>query len=224
MDMTGVEVRRFPYVWPTWVTGLISGDKQCWWAAWFKAHHDKYPKIADPNQNALDRWKADHAVMVGEIAEGMRREGWVVTTEKQNKIKVKGRSAKVGGCPDIVAVRRDTDDARVIDAKTGKRRDSDYWQVVSYLGLYTLKDGRLEGKQISGAVAYPDAMREISAADVHQSAPKFFQGVATVASNLPLERTPSKFECMRCDIGPCPDRWKPTEEDPDDETIDTEVF
>jgi hypothetical protein len=26
------------YIWVTWITGLMSADKQCEWAAWFRAH------------------------------------------------------------------------------------------------------------------------------------------------------------------------------------------
>lgn len=31
--------RDEPFVWVTWLSGLLSGATTCEWAAWFKAHH-----------------------------------------------------------------------------------------------------------------------------------------------------------------------------------------
>jgi len=198
-----VERRHFPYIWPTWVTGLISGDKQCWWAAWFKAHHAEYPKIEDRNEDRLKLWKADHAQFVRETAAALAADGWLVTVENQNKLNVKGDTANVGACPDIVAERPDTADARIVDCKTGRERDSDFWQVVTYIALSTLKGSRLHGKAVTGAVQYRGRVLEIGPREATDGAPKVFQAIRTVAMDMQPPQVPSERECEECNIAVC---------------------
>lgn len=202
--MDGVS-RWAPYVWVTWLTGLVSGDKRCWWSAWFRAHFQDYEKRPDADANRLSRWKAEHAQMVGEEAVALRNAGWAVTIEDQNMIRVQGETATVGGKPDLVATLGGA--AHVVDCKTGKPRDADYWQVVTYLALLTLPRGRLAGISVSGGVVYRDSIaRQISGEDAAASAPRVFAAVRTVAAEAEPARVPSVAECAFCDIACCPDR------------------
>lgn len=204
--------RRFPYIWPTWISPLLAGDRQCWWAAWFRAHHEDYPKIEDRDESRLKLWKAEHGDLVARVKAGLTEDGWTVTVENQNKISAKGKIAYVGGCPDVVAERPDSDDARVVDAKTGRRKDADFWQVVTYIALLTLKPvdgkpgGRLHGKSVSGAVQYRDGRWEIGADVAAEAAPRVFEAIRTVGMELAPPHVPSEAECRACDIGCCPAR------------------
>ena len=104
--------RKQVYVWPSWVTSLISGDKSCVWSAWFKAHFTSYEKV--DSDFDLVKWTADHAALVRLRADELRAEGFIVTEEDQNAFKilpgeVRGRdtrrpvSTKKPGCANIAA-------------------------------------------------------------------------------------------------------------------------
>lgn len=198
------EPRRDSYIWVTWLRGLLAGDQHCVWAAWFRAHFT-YRKRVDENANQLTRWKADHALLVQRRVEELRATGWAVDVEDQNKFNVRGKVATVGGVADIVA--RRGSDLRVEDAKTGKPRDSDYWQVVLYLGLMPLVDGRFNGRALSGAAIYAEGpAREVTAEDVRRSWPTVVDWLKAIGGDVEPARQPSASECRYCDIDECPDR------------------
>jgi CRISPR/Cas system-associated exonuclease Cas4 (RecB family) len=197
------EERRSPYIWPTWITGLLSGDKQCAWAAWFRSHHT-YDKRPDDGAAKLTQWKAEHAEAVRTRAAALRAEGWDVSLEGQNKFTVHGKSATVGGVADIVA--RRAGEARVEDCKTGQRRESDAWQVILYLLLLPAADESLRGLALTGAVAYRDGLREVSMADAQAGKALAYRRIQDTAGDEVPARVPSPSECRFCDIACCPDR------------------
>lgn len=80
--------RDAPYVWVTWVTGLLSGDAHCEWAAWFKAHNTGYAK--PHTKFDLMVWKAEHGAKVRARADALRDAGYKVYVENQNKFTFKG--------------------------------------------------------------------------------------------------------------------------------------
>lgn len=197
--------RRKPYIWPTWISGLISGDKSCKWAVWFKAHFQDYEKTEEEDRdNALMQWKADHAAMVHARAAKLRELGWSATIEDQNKMYVVGQTADVGGKPDIVA--QLGSDVLVNDCKTGRQRDSDYWQVLTYMMNLTLPRARFAGRPVTGAVVYPFGVREIFSADLVAGKPRIVAMIHEVAGSVEPLRVPSEAECSRCDIANCPER------------------
>lgn len=195
-----------PYIWPTWLTGLIAGEKNCWWAAWFRAHY-KYQKLDDPSGTDLSRWRADHATMVTTIATELRRDGYRVSVEDQNDLRITGDKAILGGKPDVIAVFGDGDHARIVDAKTGRQRDSDFWQVLIYMMLTTLQGGRLHGLQVTGTVRYKDGfLVPATMADLERSKKDILRVIHSVASPEAPPYTPSVRECKYCDIACCPAR------------------
>jgi hypothetical protein len=215
-DATGQ--RRFPYIWPTWIAPLLAGDRDCWWAAWFKAHHSDYQKLEDPDESRLKLWKAEHAQFVRETAAELRAGGWTVRIEGQNKMRVKGRAAEVGAKPDLVAV-ADPGRGHVVDCKTGRRKDGDFWQVVTYIALATLKGERLHDRLVTGAVRYCDGEVTITAEEALDGAPRVFSAIATIGLELEPERVPSEDECRDCNIACCPDRAAAPVK-----TVETEAF
>lgn len=218
-----------PYIWATWIAGLLSGDKHCAWAAWYKAHF-RYLKREDPDANRLTVWKADHAAMVRARVSELQSEGWHVTVEEQNKFTVEGQVATVGGVADIVAY-RDFPPAeelvargialhgvpaaedlggpvvRIEDAKTGKRRDSDFWQVATYMYLMPKVTPAMRDRAIHGLILYRDGeQRRLESGTGQQLGPTIAQFIREIAGDLEPERTPSASECRYCDIAVCPDR------------------
>ena len=37
--------RSGPYIWVTWLSRLLVGDRSCEWSSWFKAHHRYYDRM-----------------------------------------------------------------------------------------------------------------------------------------------------------------------------------
>lgn len=99
------EPRVRPFVWATWITGLLSGDKHCAWAAWYRAHFLWTKRPEEPESHARLRvWKGEHSDLVRQRAGSLRAAGWHVNVEGQNKITVNGRTGTLSCAPDIVAV------------------------------------------------------------------------------------------------------------------------
>lgn len=192
-----------PYVYVTWLTGLLSGDKQCVWAGWFRAHF-RYTKAVAKTFNAA-AWSADHNRLVAMRRAELQADGWTVQTENENQFRLEGETAVLAGRPDLVAWRGDK--ALVSEAKTGCQRASDWWQVLIY--LFALPKIRSNLRGLAGEVCYetarvPVAREELTDARRAQIAAL----VRRVASEGWPERTPSLAECARCDISrdDCPER------------------
>ena len=53
--------RPNPFIWVSWLSKLMAGEKQCEWASWFRSHYiwEKVPSGLD-----LAKWTADHAQLL----------------------------------------------------------------------------------------------------------------------------------------------------------------
>src|SRR5687767_7998387 len=98
--------REKPYIWVTWLSGLLAGSDACFYKSWFKAHY-KWEKLkGDPEREGfLAKWTAKHDVMVNARAFKLREEGFQVYVEKE--FKLEGATAIVTGKTDVVAVKQD---------------------------------------------------------------------------------------------------------------------
>ena len=200
------ERRDSPYVWVTWITRLLAGEHHCEWAAWFRAHHKNYAK--QPTDFDLAQWAADHADLVKTRAAQLQADGFTTTLEDQNKFTLKGASgAALGGKPDIVAKKGDR--VTVVDCKTGKQRDSDYFQVLTYMTALPSARYEFRGMEIAGEVAYKDRPIPVAAADLTAEVKGgIFKLLERVCGAVELQRVPSYSECSFCDISAvdCPER------------------
>lgn len=197
--------RSSPYIWTTWITGLLASDDQCRYASWFKAHF-QYEKVGRTSGN-LTKWKADHGAMVTARHASLIADGWTVFLEGQNKFTLEGKVATLAGTPDLVAVREQ--EALVVDCKSGQQRDKDFWQVCVYLMVLPLTHPACKDRRLVGEVEYREhalriqpeeftlAMRDQITAQIRET-----------GSPTPPARVPSFRECLFCDIGKadCPDR------------------
>ena len=126
--------RSSPYMYGTWPTKYLTGDKSCLWACWFKTHYQNYEKA--PSDFDLARWQAEHTVLVNSLADELERQGCKVWIEHQNSFKVESRKSglTVSGRPDLIA--KFPDGRTVIyDAKTGRESSSHLLQVQLYMYL-----------------------------------------------------------------------------------------
>lgn len=189
--------RKDPYLWVTWITGLLSGENHCEWQAWLKAHYkdlELRPKEVD-----LTVWKAQHGQLVTRRAAELRAQGSTVYLEDQNKFNMQGRTATVGGVPDIVSIFGDR--ALVSDAKTGKPRDKDVMQVLMYMLILPYTHPAVKGLDLDGEVVYLDRILPVPAAKLTGSVRKLIQDVIQrVAADAEAVAVPSQAECRFCDI------------------------
>lgn len=226
--------RRFPFVWATWIAGLLSADKHCKFAAWYKAHFEFGKRPEAPERvGQLAKWKSEHGDMVAQRVEQLKAEGWRTYVEGQNKFTVRGRTATLMGGPDVVAVRDvkvegngravalsgdlllpqepDEDnivrEALVVDEKTGQRRDSDYWQVLTYMTFLPSAHDAVKGRSLSGAVSYRDGVLPVAPSACDEPVrERIYVLLREVGGPDPLPATPSGGECGWCDIASCPYR------------------
>lgn len=208
MSVAGGTKRDGSYIWPTWITPLLSGESHCEWRAWFKAHYKDYPKREDDDPNRLSQWKAEHAEFVGSRAQQLREAGYVVSVENQNKFNVKGATATVGGVMDIVA--RKPGAVLIEDCKGGKKREEHFWQVVIYMVLGRMADIVKPDEVVTGSVVYRDLVRPITQEQANTGAALVAARIRTTGGAAEPARTPSFSECRFCDIAGCPDRMATT--------------
>lgn len=197
--------RHAPYVWTTWLTGLLSTEDQCEWAAWFKAHF-MFTRLAR-GSSALTQWKADHGAMVQAVVDELKADSWTVTVEDQNAFVLHGKTGALAGKPDVVAIKGDV--ARVVDCKSGARRDKDVWQVCVYLLALPRTHAGLGDRRLVGEVRYRDGAVLIQPEEFTVSMrDRIGTLLRQVCGPEPLGRVPSARECQWCDIGrqDCPAR------------------
>jgi len=193
------------YLWVTWITGLLSADKHCEWAAWFRAHYQGFAKV--PSDFNLAAWKAAHGEMVRGRADELRAGGWTVYVEDQNKFSLAGKAATLGGVADIVAVQGD--EGLVVDCKSGKQRDSDAFQVLTYMLVLPYTHKACKDVTLAGEVQYRDASLPIEADQLTEEMRWLIRGVIErVCGPAALPKVPSLSECRFCDltVADCPER------------------
>jgi hypothetical protein len=200
------------YCWPTWITKLLSGEERCWWRAWFRAH-TKYEKIEDDPERAefFREWNRKHDAIVARRAAELKAAGWTVKIEDEGQFKVAGDLGDLAGKPDIVAMKGD--EAVVIDAKAGRRRGSDHWQVLLY--IFALPLSWLKGFKLRGEVEYHDG-REATSPMTPEAKERIISAMKKVMGPEAPESAPSRNECRYCDVKTCPTRWADTGEEDGD--------
>src|SRR5258706_6463922 len=113
--------RDFPYIWVSTLSGLLSGEKSCTYAGWFKAHYQDYERLASNFDEAT--WQERHTKLLTDIADDLKKRDVKFLLEKQNLFNWKGKVATIGGRPDLVAFPTSREH-EVYDAKTGRPKSA----------------------------------------------------------------------------------------------------
>lgn len=195
--------RDKPFVWVTWLKGLMSGDDQCEWQIWYKVHNQGYEKT--PLDFNSVEWNLAHTLLLRETREKWLDGDWQVASENQNSFKMKWpdveAKAVISGKPDLIA--RSDGEMVIVDAKTGKPRTSDRVQVLLYMYLFPLATGE-NPRAISGQLQYnkrSDDIDESMLTEKFKQTTDFWMRIA-LQERQPLQ-TPSESECNFCDIAEC---------------------
>ena len=121
--------------------------------------------------------------------------------EGENWFEIAGRSfsVKVSGKLDILVIANHQ--GFVEDCKTGRKKNSDFYQVLIYLLLVPISIQRCRGLDLKGRLVYLDDVMEIQADQVDEAFKEQFRGaIATLSNPTPARKVPSYQECRYCDI------------------------
>ncbi len=197
--------RSNPFIWVSWLSKHMAGEKQCEWASWFRSHYvwEKLPSGLD-----LAKWTAAHAQLLRTRKAELEADGFTVYTEDQNSFTLMGKTGiEVSGKPDIVAIRGDQ--AYVEDCKTGTPRHSDHFQVLVYMLALPHVDGPWTGLKIDGRLIYSNTVADVPSSRMDAELKELFRSaVLRIGGSEPARKIPSWGECRYCDISrsDCPER------------------
>ncbi len=197
--------RSNPFIWVSWLSKLMAGEKQCEWACWFRSHYiwEKLPSGLD-----LAKWTADHTQLLRARKAELEAEGFTVYAEDQNSFTLKGTDGiEVSGKPDLVAIRGE--EAYVEDCKTGSPRHFDHFQVLIYMLSLPYVEGHSKGRRLEGRLIYNNAIVDVPWSKIDADLKAMFRKtVLAIGGPEPAEKVPSWGECRYCDISKadCPDR------------------
>lgn len=204
--------RPWPYVWTTWITGLLSGVDKCHWKIWLKAHYYLPKQEEDPERKGfLSKWIKDHDAMTRKRVASLKQEGYSVFVEDENSFVLRGEVANLAGKPDIIALNKEEKTGLIIDEKAGKQKEQYIWQVLIYMFA---KDFTFPDYVLSGEIEYKDERIPIHPRQLNTDNKRRIGGMMRiVGGDEEPERVPSRFECEYCDIIGCPDRYEAKETD-----------
>ena len=187
--------RRNPYIWPSWLAKLIAGEAQCTFQYWLKANY-KYQKL--PSTFA-EQYKIDHNSLLQDQAQQFLSGGSQVRKEDQNSFTIRGKTATIGGKPDIIALGVDN---TIGECKSGKhKKGSDVAQLKIY--MYLAPMAKLHGMTTTpnGLLIYQDEVFEIPASEIEDSFKQLVRDeIAMLTSPEPPAKAPSARECRFCDV------------------------
>ena len=214
--------RSGPYIWVTWLSRLLVGDRSCEWYAWFRAHHKNYDRV--PSTFDMATWQMNHTELLNTVRNRYHSDGKTVLTEGQSHFNLRGNSgAMLSGKPDLIIL-EPNGEGTVCDIKTGQPKASDTAQVMIY--MYALPHlTQYRGDDFNGLVVYGNGHEvEIPATAIDDTFKRrLYTLIRRVSGDAPLERVPSQIECSFCDLtsADCPDR---IEEDPEAKITDGAAF
>lgn len=207
--MTTEAIRRpETYIWATWLSPILAGESHCQWSAWFQANH-QFPKPSV----SLNDWVINHDRLLQRRVRELEDEGFRVYIEDENTFKItsntNGITKKVAGKADIVAIKGNR--AIVEDCKTGKPKNADIMQVLTYMLLLPLQGGPRHCRDLKfeGRLVYNEEVLDIDSSNLDQNFKTEFRRLVTDTSTIEAARkVPSFRECKYCKISSlyCPDR------------------
>lgn len=194
--------RDTPYIWVTWVTKIITGEQQCEFVAWLKAHYklDKASSTFNSRQ-----WNIDHTQLLRTRRDEMEKKGYEVRLEDQNSFKMHLGDALLSGKADLVSLVRDPDGiilrGIVDDCKTGRPKDSDQVQVMLYMLSLPVSVIEYAGHKFDGNVVYKDHVVPIAWEEIDSNFRDIVRDLLTrIKSDKPCKKVPSYNECKWCDV------------------------
>ncbi len=194
--------RSQPYLWPSWLAEIISGDSNCLRRFSIKTHYT-YPKADDGYQNSI--YKRRHAKLLHSTRMRLHKAGLNPTVEDENFFRwnLDGK-AVLGGKPDIV-VETGPGELTVYECKSGKPKNSHYAQAQIYALALSQINRNHRNIRVKSLLVYQDHEKQVPPVD-NEFINTFYYWVGELLSPTLLPLSPSKWECRFCDIPNCPRR------------------
>ncbi len=199
--------KGLPEFWISSLAKFLAGENQCEWAIWFRARF-RYDKLEDPDFDSA-AYTHEHNALLATKKSGLLASGYRVDAEKY--VRATGTFSVLVGKIDLLAQKDGT--TLVIDGKTGQKRHSDWWQVLTYMLALPIAWER-PTLRVVGEVVYKDGTkRSIEPEELTAEHRSHITGTAKRIALMtdPPPWTPSEQECRYCNIGPndCPKRIGP---------------
>ena len=197
--------REFPYIWATWLPRLLTGERSCEWAVWFKAHHQGYQR--QPSDFDQARWLVEHTAALIQAKDLFRSPGYEISVEGQNSFQLQGKTATLAGRPDLIV--RSPRHRLIIDVKTGQEQPWHYVQMMVY--MYAVPRAMHDPRELdtAGEIHYTGRIQRVPQGGLDQG---FIQSLVALIRRIAAAEAPSPVpstrECAMCDItvADCPER------------------
>ena len=197
--------RDFLYIWATWLPRLLTGERSCEWAVWYKVRHQGWNrKPSDFNQAD---WLARHTALLNEHRDRWIQSGYEVRVEAQNAFRLRGHSATLAGKPDLLVLNNDR--VLIVDVKTGQEQPWHRYQLMIYMYALPRAMPQYKDAKLAGEIVYNDRTDRVPQGGIDQSFVRnLSELIRRIAAPDPPRLVPSAQECRFCDITlqDCPDR------------------
>lgn len=202
--------REQPYIWPSWITPLLAGENSCEWKVWMKAHYQDLPALAAeevnriyPNSKPFDsvKWNENHTALLTKLQAEYNANSEAVM--KEAAWKIKGRVATLAGKIDLLVINPNI----VIDAKSGKPKDSHAVQVRIY--LLAIQMNAMPGIKgdFKGLLRYANGGGTVEVPGPDETfKDRLFTLIKRIGAADEPKPSPSFSECSFCDLAKCPVR------------------
>ena len=189
--------RDFPYIWATWLPRLLTGERSCEWAIWFKAHHQDWAK--QPSDFNQADWLARHTELLNQQRDQWTQSGYDVRVEKQNAFRLRGHSATLAGKPDLLVINKDR--ILIVDVKNGQEQPWHRYQVMTYMYALPRAMPEYRDANFAGEIVYRTHTGRVTQGSIDQGFVRNLGGlIRRIAAPEPPARVPSAHECRFCDI------------------------
>ena len=190
--------REKPYIWVTWLSGLLFGSKQCKWAVWHRAHFqfNKTPDVDWTESNIK------HTAIRNKLLTELEARDCEIFLERE--VKFENHLVTIMGKIDTVAVKDDR--GMVFEVKSGKKRVADKAQLLIYMWMLKRGYKRYENVMLDGMLVYDDERTKVSALEIGEDFNRIFRElVRGIIHDEPPRKYPSQKECEYCNIADCDD-------------------
>lgn len=170
------------------------GENSCEWAAWFQAQHDGRSWTAVPSTFDLVNWQVQHTAAVANCRQQWEEQEYTTFCENQNSFTLRGKTAALGGKPDLVAIKGNR--GTIVDVKTGSPSPAHGVQVMLYMFAVPRSLRQYRDVEFDGRVVYNDHEVSVPASAVDDT---FIENLSALihrlASSTPARKVPSLGEC-----------------------------
>jgi CRISPR/Cas system-associated exonuclease Cas4 (RecB family) len=203
----GFEEKSEPGAWITWLAAPLSDAGSCR----LPLHQQsKFVVPKDDSGDAMGSWATTHSGLIELLVQRLQERGR--TAEVERSISVVSRSGvEVSGKMDLFSPEQNGESALILDAKTGRRRDSHRAQLLVYQALVAASPEFATTQPPAGGLAYGDAseIRERINIPAAEADPAFKQRLAglleMVASDGPAPDPVPGSACRFCRLASlCP--------------------